>query len=202
MSVKLDSLTDMCFSKKAPVVFAHFHTLISVNWLLVSVDERPSQLMEAEPRNCVNKSNQNGSGHICWHFHRKTDFRSMFGRQFSVHSLCLINNNKCTHHTFSFVYSILSSASWNMFWPKILEKLGRERERERQWEWNGERQKLLKRFCHHLRVPISQWTQAKTSVYTNTYSAQFIFIAVTHIHWIVVHEFGSANSATTKVIHQ
>lgn len=66
MSVKLDSLTDVCFTKRGAFVFDHFHTLISMNWLLVVMMSRPlSQLMKAEPRNCVNKSNRNAFGHIC-----------------------------------------------------------------------------------------------------------------------------------------
>lgn len=72
--------------------------------------------------------------------------------------------------------------------------------------WNGRAaQKLLKRFRHRLRVFISQWSQARTSMqYTlyvvHLYTNTFIFIAVTHIHWIVMPEFGSANSAITKTI--
>lgn len=46
-----------------------------------------------------------------------------------------------------------------------------------------------------------QATQIRITYYLRKHiSYTFIFIAVTHIHWIIMLEFGSANSAITKTI--
>lgn len=114
MSVKLDSLTEMCecvcFSKKGRrfCTFDHFHTLISVNWRLVVMMSRTLSHIHSwcggrtirENVSCVNKSNRNAFGHICWHIHRKTDFlfnvwTSIF--RYTVYSLSITVNVHTPH---------------------------------------------------------------------------------------------------------